>query len=172
MRNLRIFLTSLIVLAALLSGCSSNHPISGPTPEQQRLDLSNPSWVKQTLYAQYDEWRAVKYKIGGLSKSGVDCSGFVFLTYDSRFSIKLPRSTDEQVNTGPEISQNKLVPGDLVFFKTGKTIRHVGIYIEDRKFLHASTEKGVMISTLDDQYWARTYWKSVRVKSGSALGSR
>ncbi len=168
MRKIRIVLTSLLVAATLLSGCSSNRPISDTTPEQQQLDLSNSGWVKEVLYTQYDEWRSVKYRAGGLSKKGVDCSGFVFLTYDSRFAIKLPRSTDEQVGVGPEISQNKLVPGDLVFFKTGKSVRHVGIYIEERKFLHASTEKGVMISSLDDQYWARAYWKSIRVRSGSA----
>lgn len=168
MRNLRFLLINLIVAAALLSGCSSYRPVSETSPAQPQLDLSNPNWVKEILYTQYGEWRSVKYKAGGLSKNGVDCSGFVFLTYDSRFSIKLPRSTDEQVSAGPEISQSKLVPGDLVFFKTGKSTRHVGIFIEDRKFLHASTEKGVMISSLDDQYWARAYWKSVRVKTGNA----
>lgn len=172
MRTFRLLLTSLIVTAALLSGCSSNRPVSTSLPEQQP-DLSNPllsnkQWVKEILYAQYGEWRAVKYKSGGLSKKGVDCSGFVFLTYDSRFSIKLPRSTDEQVSVGSEIPQSKLAPGDLVFFRTGKTTRHVGIFIEDRKFVHASTEKGVMISSLDDQYWTRAYWKSVRVPASSA----
>lgn len=167
MYKIRFLLTSLLIFAALLSGCSSNRPVSSIPAEQQRLDLTNPQWVKEILYAQYGEWRSVKYKGGGLSKSGVDCSGFVYLTFDARFSIKLPRSTDEQINAGAEIPQSKLVPGDLVFFKTGKSLRHVGIYIEDRKFVHASTEKGVMISSLDDQYWSHAYWKSVRVKPGS-----
>lgn len=168
MRKLRTALTSLLVFTALLSGCSSYRPVPNNAPgEQPHLDLSNSNWVKDTLYAQYGEWRSVKYKGGGLSKNGVDCSGFVFLTYDERFAIKLPRSTDQQINIGREVPENKLIPGDLVFFKTGKSIRHVGIYIEDRKFLHASTEKGVMISSLDDQYWSRTYWKSVRVNPSS-----
>lgn len=169
MPKIRIVLTSLLVFAALLSGCSSHPTLQGSTSAPAMDDLANASRVKATLYAQYDEWKAVKYKSGGLSKNGVDCSGFVYLTYDERFDIKLPRSTDEQINIGPEVPQNKLVPGDLVFFKTGKadktgkSQRHVGIYIEDRKFMHASTEKGVMISSLDDQYWSRTYWKSIRV---------
>jgi cell wall-associated NlpC family hydrolase len=168
MREIRIVLTSLIVLAALMSGCSSNRPAANFPSEQQPLDLSNSNWVKENLYAQYGEWRSVKYQNGGLSKKGIDCSGLVYLTFDARFSIKLPRSTDEQINAGAEIPQSQLLPGDLVFFKTGKSIRHVGIYIEDRKFLHASSEKGVMISNLDDQYWSRTYWKSVRVKADKA----
>ena len=167
MQKIRIALTSLLVFAALLSGCSSIRPAPSAPSEPQRSDLANPSWVKEILYAQYGEWHSVKYKGGGLSKSGIDCSGFVYVTFDARFSIKLPRSTDEQINAGPEVPQNKLVPGDLVFFKTGKSQRHVGIYIEDRKFLHASTEKGVMISSLDDQYWLRAYWKSVRVNANN-----
>lgn len=168
MRKIHRLLTATIVLAALMSGCSSYRPLPDAPAAQQRLDFSNQSWVKDNLYAQYDEWRAVKYRGGGLSKTGVDCSGFVYLTFDTRFSIKLPRSTDEQIHVGAEISQQKLVPGDLVFFKTGKSQRHVGIYLEDRKFLHASTEKGVMISSLDDHYWSRTYWKSIRVNASNA----
>ncbi len=172
MLNNRPLLASLIAAALILSGCSSYRP-QPESPEQAQYDLSNSRWVKEVLYAQHNEWRSVKYKAGGLSKSGVDCSGFVFLTYDSRFSLKLPRSTNEQVTIGSEITQDKLLPGDLVFFKTGKWSRHVGIYIEERKFLHASTEKGVMISSLDDQYWARAYWKSIRVKPGAGqLSSR
>ena len=164
----RFALIVFVIVTALMNGCANyRSPIATPAPEQPRLDLSNPDWVKQVLYSQYGEWRSVKYKSGGLSKKGIDCSGFVYTTFDARFAIKLPRSTDEQVNVGPEIPQTKLSPGDLVFFKTGKSIRHVGIYIEDRKFVHASTEKGVMISSLDDKYWARNYWKSVRVKPNS-----
>src|SRR5690606_32354299 len=110
-------------------------------------------------------WKNVRYKPGGMSRDGVDCSGFVYLTYDSRLGLKLPRSTDAQSTLGTAIATHELMPGDLVFFRTGKAQRHVGIYLEDGKFLHASTEKGVMISRLDDPYWKRTYWKSVRLGS-------
>jgi probable lipoprotein NlpC len=165
MHNYRIVVAALFIFATLLSGCSNYRSAPNIPDNQQYLDLSNQDRVKEILYSQYSEWRSVKYKGGGLSKKGVDCSGFVYLTFDARFSIKLPRSTDEQIKAGPQIPKSKLSPGDLVFFKTGKLQRHVGIYIEDRKFLHASTEKGVMISSLDDQYWARAYWKSVRVNT-------
>lgn len=157
----------LLTLTALLVGCAGQRTDSQSQRETpiSREDLNNPYWVKQILYAQYNEWKTVKYKPGGLSKGGVDCSGFVYLTFDARLGIKLPRSTDAQVNTGPTIAPRDLVPGDLVFFKTGKNTRHVGIYIEEGKFLHASTEKGVMISKLNDEYWARAYWKSIRIKA-------
>lgn len=155
-----------LILTALLAGCAGQRTDSQSQREAiQQESLNNPRWVKQILYTQYNEWKTVKYKAGGLSKGGVDCSGFVYLTFDARLGIKLPRSTDEQVNAGATIAVRDLVPGDLVFFKTGKNVRHVGIYLEEGKFLHASTEKGVMISKLDDEYWARTYWKSIRIKT-------
>ena len=158
-------LALVLTLTALLAGCAGQRIDSQAPREMQQENLSNSRWVKQTLYAQYNEWKMVKYRAGGLSKGGVDCSGFVYLTFDARLGIKLPRSTDEQVNAGATIAVRDLAPGDLVFFKTGKNVRHVGIYLEEGKFLHASTEKGVMISKLDDEYWARTYWKSVRIKT-------
>ena len=160
----RLLLLHLLFIAALLSGCSSTR-FEEPPPPKGRLDLSNQIWVKQMLYAQYDQWKTVKYKSGGMSRDGVDCSGFVSLTYDTRLGIKLPRSTDEQVNVGIAVTQRELAPGDLVFFKTGKVTRHVGIYLEDGKFLHASTEKGVMISRMDDLYWAKAYWKAMRIRA-------
>jgi cell wall-associated NlpC family hydrolase len=160
----RLIFFHLLLIAALLSGCSSTR-FEEPAPVPGRMDLSNEMWVKQILYAQYEQWKTVKYRAGGMSRDGVDCSGFVSLTYDSRLGIKLPRSTDEQVNVGTPINQRELAAGDLVFFKTGRNTRHVGIYLEDGKFLHASTEKGVMISRMDEAYWSKAYWKSVRLRA-------
>lgn len=167
MRKNSLLLPLMIYLALLLAGCSGQR-VNQQNDAQQN---ANQSWLKQTLYAQYNQWKGVKYKAGGLSKAGVDCSGFVYLTYEERLGIKLPRSTDEQVSVGAEIQQNDLLAGDLVFFRTGRNVRHVGIYLEDGKFVHASTEKGVMLSNLADPYWTRTYWKSVRVKGNNSLFS-
>lgn len=151
----------LVLLAILfVSACSSmcnNEPAPG------RVDLANHKQVLRLLDAQYKEWRGVKYRLGGLSKAGVDCSGFVYLTYRDRFGMKLPRDTDEQADTGHKISRRELKSGDLIFFTTGVNKKHVGIYLEDGAFLHASTRNGVMISQLDDKYWKKAYWKSMRL---------
>lgn len=174
MRRRSYFLLSclLLALSVTLTGCQTTTS-SGPNlrsditvlrPDAAAL-LLNERQTRATLYAQYDEWRAVRYRIGGLSKSGIDCSGFVFLTFRDRFGIALPRSTDEQVTLGRKIDESELRPGDLVFFRTGRNVRHVGIFLEDRKFLHASTLKGVMISSLDDEYWAKEYWRAASFKS-------
>lgn len=112
------------------------------------------------LYQQHNEWHGTPYRIGGISRSGIDCSAFVQVTFRDLFGINLPRSTNQQLHTGRQISRAELRSGDLVFFRNG---RHVGIYLEDHKFLHASTTRGVMISSLKNTYWARNYWQAVSV---------
>jgi cell wall-associated NlpC family hydrolase len=157
---------SLLIAAFSFAGCVSHQQpgvASHPPARVLPVDLEDRARLKEALYAQFSEWRGVPYRIGGASRDGVDCSGFVQLTYQSLLGIELPRSTDVQVNAGVPVSQHELLPGDLVFFRTGVGSRHVGIYLENRKFIHASSEKGVMISGLDDHYWSRRYWKAVRV---------
>jgi len=140
-----------------------------PAVAASTIDLSNGTKVKQILYAQLQEWRNVRHRVGGLSKKGIDCSGFVHLTFLNRFGIELPRSTKQLAKIGTEISRDELRSGDLVFFKTGCGGQHVGIYVEEGKFVHVSTKKGVMMSSLDDIYWSQTYWKSIRLASSGEI---
>ena len=111
----------------------------------------------------FAEWKSVKYRLGGLSKRGVDCSGFVQLTLKKQFNTKIPRTTRSQVRLGKTIPKNKLKTGDLVFFKTSRNVRHVGIYLTDNTFIHTSSSKGVMKSSLSKGYWAKKYWTAKRV---------
>jgi len=115
------------------------------------------------LYTQYKGWKGAPYQYGGMSKGGVDCSGFVHRTYTKLFNIKLPRMTKDQVNQGKRVYINQLHAGDLVFFKTGWNVRHVGIYLEKGKFVHASSSKGVMISNMYTGYWKKNYWQARRL---------
>jgi lipoprotein Spr/probable lipoprotein NlpC len=110
-------------------------------------------------------WKGTPYKYGGTTKSGTDCSGFVSQIYKEVYGIKLHRtSRDMYKNDVKRISKNNLKCGDLVFFKTsGKKVSHVGIYIADNKFIHAAS-KGVVVNSLDDSYYKKTYYKSGRVK--------
>jgi len=100
-----------------------------------------------------------------MSKKGIDCSAFVYLTYKDRFGITLPRNTYHQARTGKEIDQSLLKSGDLVFFQVDANTRHVGIYLDQGQFMHVSAKKGVTVSSMDNRYWAKRYWKSVRVPS-------
>ncbi len=140
-----------ILLSLLLSACGSSH------------NTRPPSQITHALHAQYNNWKGTPYRLGGLSKKGIDCSGFVYLTFKQHFGITLPRTTKGQVKQGDKIALRKLKSGDLVFFKTGWRSRHVGIYIGNGKFLHASTSKGVIISKLDNVYWKKKYWRAQRV---------
>lgn len=124
---------------------------------------TDPSHVKKALYSQFNEWQGVRYQRGGLSQRGVDCSGFVHLTFKSKLGLHLPRTTKMQSRVGKEIRKDDLKAGDLIFFKTGSASEHVGIYLEKNKFLHASQKQGVTISRLDNVYWKSNYWKSVRI---------
>ena len=125
--------------------------------------LADSSHVKKVLYSQFNDWQGVRYQRGGLSQYGIDCSGFVHLTFKSKLGLHLPRTTWMQARLGKEVRKDDLRAGDLVFFRTGKTSNHVGIYLEKNKFLHASQKKGVTISRLDSVYWKSSYWKSVRI---------
>ena len=136
-----------------------------PHADAYSVDLSDGARVKKILYAQLQEWHKVRHRTGGLSKKGIDCSGFVHLTFLSRFGIEVPRTTKLLSKIGAKISQEKLRPGDLVFFKTGLRKRHVGIYVEEGKFIHVSKKKGVMLSRLDNIYWSKNYWKAIRLET-------
>jgi len=175
MKN-KLWIAGILIISILLPGCSSM-PDRGTartgyvTGADSRADmyggdiadLSDPESVKDALYAQYDEWKGTRYQLRGLSKNGIDCSGFVHMTFKSKLGVVLPRSSDSQAELGIDVSKNQLQAGDLVFFKTGRTVRHVGVYLEDGRFLHASTKLGVVISRLNESYWKSAYWKAKRL---------
>ncbi len=121
------------------------------------------SSVKKKLLSQYSEWKGTRYKDGGLSKKGVDCSGFVQITFRSKLGVDVPRLTEHQLKIGKSVARDNLRAGDLIFFKTGFFSRHVGMYLGDSRFLHASSTKGVTISSLNEEYWADNYWLAKRI---------
>ncbi|GAA0484542.1 C40 family peptidase [Tatumella punctata] len=146
------------LLVLLLAGCSSR----APAPDAR---LSDPVKVTRQLSQQLSQWHGTPYRLGGLSRRGVDCSGFVYLTFRNRFDLQLPRTTRQQSRLGTRIKKSELRPGDLVFFKTGwgQDGLHVGIYDRDNLFIHASTSRGVMRSSLDNVYWRKVFWQARRI---------
>ncbi len=162
------FLILLIVLLTMV-GCSSvPHDTSTDIDvieTSSAVDFNNINAVKSRILRQYIEWHKTPYKMGGLDRSGVDCSGFVYVTFRSKLGCNIPRTTKLQVKTGKKISRNNLRVGDLVFFQTSLLYNHVGIYLGDSKFLHASSSSGVIISSLNEKYWKKRYWTARRVCS-------
>lgn len=134
----------------------------------QLLDQEVETTLNEPLYRFIDDWWGTPYRMGGLTKNGIDCSGFVFTCFISVYKIELPRTAYEQRQTCEKISKADLQEGDLVFFNTRGGTSHVGIYLSNNKFVHASTSGGVMISDLNEEYWSKKYLASGRVPSRSS----
>lgn len=109
------------------------------------------------LFALIDEWFGTRYRLGGETKKGIDCSAFVQVMYAGLFGIAVPRTAREQYNATRKISRTELQEGDLVFFNTRGGVSHVGIYLQNNKFVHAAASGGVMISDLYDEYWVKRF---------------
>ena len=127
------------------------------------LDIEVEKLTNKRLIEYVHQWWAVPYRIGGNSKEGIDCSAFVQGLTNEAFGITLPRTSREQANFCKEIAKQDLKEGDLVFFAAGRSISHVGMYISNNKFVHASTSMGVVISDLDEAYWSRRFVKAGRL---------
>ena len=110
-----------------------------------------------SLYSNIDEWYGTRYRLGGTTKKGIDCSAFVRVLYSSQYGIELPRTAREQYSATTKISRTDLKEGDLVFFNTTGGVSHVGVYLQNNKFVHAGSSEGVMISDLFDDYWERRF---------------
>lgn len=111
-------------------------------------------------------FKGVPYRYGGSTTSGFDCSGYTQFVFKKE-GISIPRDTGSQYRLGKAVSKSNLATGDLVFFNTsGKGVSHVGIYVGASNFIHASTSRGVMVSSINDPaYWGKRYIGARRVKS-------
>ncbi|MDI7384574.1 bifunctional murein DD-endopeptidase/murein LD-carboxypeptidase [Cronobacter dublinensis] len=168
-----------VAVAILLSACSSTNTAKNMHSETHAvgendgllLQASQDEFeqmvrtldVKSRIMDQYADWKGVRYRLGGSTKNGIDCSGFVQRTFREQFGLELPRSTYEQQEMGKSVDRTRLRTGDLVLFHAGSTGRHVGIYIGNNQFVHASTRSGVMISNMDEPYWKKRYNEARRV---------
>lgn len=122
------------------------------------LDAAVEDLSDDKLISFIDDWYGTRYRLGGSDKSGIDCSAFVQSFFSSIYGFSVARTCKEQYELTRKIKKAQLQEGDLVFFKTrGKTISHVGVYLRNNKFIHASTSAGVMISDLDDEYFSKRY---------------
>ena len=118
--------------------------------------------LAQHLRREGTPWIGTPYRYGGQSRAGMDCSGFVRTLMREALGVELTRSTSSQVEEGVSVAKEDLFPGDLVFFRRRGT-RHVGVYLGEGEFIHASSSNGVIVSRLDEDYYERHYWTSRRV---------
>lgn len=121
----------------------------------------------KALYNFIDDWWRTPYRMGGSTKNGVDCSAFVQTLMIGVFALQLPRTAREQKSFSVQIPFLELKEGDLVFFNTRRGVSHVGVYLHNNKFVHASTSNGVMISDLNDSYWSKKFIAAGRIVPNS-----
>jgi hypothetical protein len=136
------------------------------------LDVPVEELMDHKLIEFLENWYGTRYRMGGRDKSGVDCSAFVQSFMSSMYGIAVPRTSQEQYQQSQRIKKDELKEGDLVFFKTQrrKGISHVGVYLRNNKFVHASTSSGVMISDLREEYFARRYAGCGRYRNSGMQG--
>lgn len=120
--------------------------------------------IQEKVINEGKKYIGTKYRFGGTTPSGFDCSGFVGYTFNKATGKKLPRVTTQLYKTGIDVDKNQLQIGDLVFFTTYKKgASHTGIYVGNNKFIHSSTSKGVTIDSLSNSYWKPRYLGAKRI---------
>lgn len=140
-------------------------PKVNPTPPVK--PKTEPSGIANvSLKKEVDQWLGTPYRYGGTTKQGVDCSGFCGNIFKNVYNISLGRSAQDIYDQSKPVNRSSMKEGDLVFFKINSSrVSHVGIYLSQNKFVHASTSRGVIISDLAEAYWTKYYFASGRVAS-------
>jgi len=132
----------------------------------KKVGLSEKEIYNNRLFVFIDDWYGVPYKYGGCLKTGIDCSCFTNLLYDKVYNKKTGRSADEIYKACEKITLNEVREGDLLFFKiNGTVVSHVGVYLRNNMFVHSSTSKGVVISSIEEAYYKKFFHSGGRLKS-------
>ena len=164
-------LVPVVLVAMLILSCSSSRRAAA----DERAALSSKFGVEITkndnikLYRCVSSWLGTRYCTGGNTKAGVDCSGLAVAVYNEVYGKKIHRTVVDIYNEDVRhIRQGNLEEGDLVFFRTdgknSKTPNHVGIYLKNGKFVHASSSRGVVVNSLEQEYYRKEFIKGGRVK--------
>ena len=154
-----LLLLSLLLLAGGRSA-APNLEYRALVRASSRLGLEIEASDNHRLYLEAASWLGTPYRAGGISKRGTDCSGLSMQLYRTVYGLSLPHNTALQLKACRRVRRHKLREGDLVFFKSpssGRRVAHVGVYLKGGKFIHASSSRGVMVSSLREAYYKR-YW--------------
>lgn len=162
----------LVALLATSCGTRKQVPVAGvdsPAALSRRFGMRITAKDNLYLYTVVSRWMGTPYRFGGNTRRGVDCSGFVVILYREVYGKRLAASSADMLKYNcRKVKRYGLREGDLVFFRTDRGRRkipnHVGIYLKNDKFVHASSSKGVMVSSLSEPFYLRSWITGGRVK--------
>jgi lipoprotein Spr len=175
MNSLRIFLWLCCLFGFQYTALASTSVPHHPNKQANKYLAVKPAKTaanlkrRKRLMREYQHWKGTRYRLGANSHKAIDCSALTRRLYRDAFAVNLPRTTGGQINRGKKARQKTLRIGDLLFFKTGRAQRHVGIYIGEDRFIHASSRKGVTISLLSNPYWASRIIAARRVLTETTI---
>ena len=141
-------------------GITYDAALSLPNKYANLLGVAPTSLTNLELLAQMEKWYGTQYCFGGSTDSCIDCSSFTQVILRDVYNVKIPRNSQQQFDASTKIETENLKEGDLVFFNTvsaSMIITHVGVYVCNNKFVHASTSKGVTINDLSEKYFAKAF---------------
>jgi probable lipoprotein NlpC len=158
-----LFLT--IIFSFIFSSCSSTRTANNNNNNNNRNVNSKADKIVRNAL----KYKGVKYKFGGTTRRGMDCSGVIYVAFGQE-NFQLPRVSRDMAKRGKKISLRSTKKGDLLFFKTGKSkrrINHVGLVIANKKgqirFIHSTSSRGVIVSFLSEKYWKKAFVKATKV---------
>ncbi|OOE91580.1 hypothetical protein BZG78_10200 [Salinivibrio sp. MA351] len=147
------------VVSVLFTGCATQHDSPAVSPLPSSTDNVSDQALTHTLNQVFNQWQGTPYRWGGTSRQGIDCSAYTQRVYQEALATPLPRTTHGQAKTGYAIDYQSARQGDLVFFHIRPGLRHVGVYLGEQRFMHASASKGVTVSRIDNPYWQARFWQ-------------
>jgi len=151
----------LLIFSFLLQACSTSKKVA----YSSKIN----STKADRIVANALKYKGVKYKFGGTTKRGMDCSGLLFVAF-SEENVQLPRVSRDMAKRGKKIALNNAKKGDLLFFRTSKSkrnINHVGLVVSHKngqiRFIHSTSSRGVIVSSLSEKYWKKAFVKATRI---------
>jgi len=165
-QNITVYkLLCISLLLFILASCSSRKNASRSDTNAAKAANAMASLKNKQLYKFITEWTGVKYRNGGLTKKGIDCSGFALLLEKDVYGKSLPRRSRDQADAIKSQTSGRLKEGDLIFFSFGgKEVDHVGIYLTDEYFVHASTNRGVVVDNIKIPAYQNSFVKAGSIK--------